>query len=182
MAHHGESWYPIHWAVSCQNPPTTPGRRNGDGGSSAPTEDEEEKQQCCGHSCNDPEILALLLRHGADPNQDTTGAPFRSFCAASEHGSDASPFAAVLAEHGIRPQREGRRRTLSETVKRRPAPKTRPSHQDQTPWLGGLVTRYQGDYGLYRRDVDSWLGRGAFSLDRHRRGGEARGGTADGRR
>ncbi|KAK7926680.1 hypothetical protein PG985_003678 [Apiospora marii] len=103
-------------------------------------------------------------------NQVTGGlaSAFRSFCATSKNSNDASPFLAVLAEHGIRPQREGRQLTLSETIERGLAPKTRcPPNMSlcKAPWLGDLVTRYQGDYGLYRRDVDSdgkvgfhWIG------------------------
>lgn len=92
----------------------------------------------------------------AAPQQTGSGlaTAFRSFCAASKRSSDASPFLAVLAEHGILPQREGRQLTLSETVERRLAPKSRPP-LNQTPWLDNLVNRYQADYGRYRRDVDS---------------------------
>ncbi|KAK8128891.1 ion channel nompc [Apiospora sp. TS-2023a] len=86
VSHHEEGWFPIHWAVSCQTPLTTneEGQNDeNDGGSSSRCQTDEEKQhqqrqqQCCGFPSNsnpppNPEIVALLLRHGADPNQATT--------------------------------------------------------------------------------------------------------------
>ncbi|KAK8043060.1 hypothetical protein PG994_013543 [Apiospora phragmitis] len=66
-SYHDQVWYPIHWAVACQ----------------AATRDHEDgcqtdPKRCCGFaSPPSPAIVALLLRHGADPDQRTFPGPRR---------------------------------------------------------------------------------------------------------
>ncbi|KAK7955796.1 ankyrin 2-3/unc44 [Apiospora aurea] len=99
---------------------------------------------------------------GESPSESAAAAPqqnggglaqaFRSFCANAKDSSDASPFVAVLAEHGVLREREGRQLTISETVERRLVPKYRSLLQE---WPRNLVLGSHSDYGMYRRDVDS---------------------------
>ncbi|KAK8081013.1 hypothetical protein PG997_008831 [Apiospora hydei] len=90
----------------------------------------------------------------AAPQQNGGGLAeaFRSFCANAKDSSDASPFIAVLAEHGVLREREGRQLTISETIERRLLPKSRSLLQE---WPRNLVLGSHSDYGMYRRDVDS---------------------------
>ncbi|KAK8867471.1 hypothetical protein PGQ11_006049 [Apiospora arundinis] len=76
LMHSSHAWYPLHWALTCQ----TMQRRSKDDIDITTAATMTQTTRIIAH-LNPPEliIIALLLRHGANPTQYTTEAPHRCF-------------------------------------------------------------------------------------------------------
>ncbi|KAK8105073.1 hypothetical protein PG999_008432 [Apiospora kogelbergensis] len=98
-----------------------------------------EREKCESVSCHDSTPTVGLAE------------AFRSFCESAGDSSDTSPFIAVLADHGVHPEHEGRQLTLSETIERKLAPKARSLLRI---WPKDLVPWSHTNYGIYKREVD----------------------------